>query len=135
MANRGPTLGTILSCSVAPRHNGYNRNYRRPDLRQRYLIGQRPTTLTSPETAQLFMPSRFPYLDKPFAISLCVSSDKRVTNLPSLCHTPKSVVLYITARSACRLSGQAHTSNSAYGGGRLPRLLSGCTIGKPEPVL
>lgn len=38
------------------------------DLRH-YLIGQRSTAPNSPENAQLFLPSHFPYLAQSFAIS------------------------------------------------------------------
>ncbi len=108
------TISTILCRPVALRHDGYNRNYRRPAIALSYRTTPDDTNLAR-NRATIYTLS-FPLSCQSYAMSWCVSSDKRVTNLPSLCHTIKSVVLYIAARSARRLSEQTHTSDSVYGG-------------------
>lgn len=87
------------------------------DRRMCYLIVQlhMPPTTIQKRTSNFHVP--VPLISpnySPHIISW--PSDKISNKLAHICHTSEVIISYIAAYFACRLSGQTHTSDSAYGG-------------------
>ena len=67
---------------------------------------------TSARNRTTIFPFSFPLICQPSATSWRISSDKTSNRF---CHSPKMVGLYITAHSACRLSGHHTRRRSPVG--------------------